>query len=189
MARPFTAARRLRSYAERHEHIKLAKLLNYYLDPNLSFWSSIENRPASAVSGRYQKLTGVRACLPDILVLYRSNTGIGVVFIELKSRAGEFTTVQREIRRELVEVGAVWQAVRSARGALFALLRLGVPFRRKWRAPQLPQWEMPASEPAQLSVPPDVAAARRAAHRRSAERARERRAAERVGAPAALSRE
>jgi hypothetical protein len=53
MARPFTAARRL--YAERREHIKLAKLLNYYLDPTTVFWSSIENRPVSAVSGMYQK--------------------------------------------------------------------------------------------------------------------------------------
>jgi hypothetical protein len=184
MAGLFTAVRRLRSHAERDEHIKLAKLLDYYLDPEKTFWTSIENRPVSSVSGMYQKMTGVRAGLPDILVLHRINTGTGVVFIELKSRTGELTTAQREIRRELLAAGAVWQAVRSARGALFALHRLYVPFGRKWTVPHLPQWEMPASEPAQLGYPPDVAAARRAAKRRYVERARERKALGRAGAPA-----
>jgi hypothetical protein len=184
----FTVSR-LRSHAERNEHIKLAKLLDYYLDPENTFWMSNENRPVSAVSGMFQKLTGVRSGIPDLLVLHRSDNGTRVVFIELKSRTGEFTMAQRETRRDLLAAGAVWWAARSARGALVALLRSGVPFRRKWRALQLPPWEMPALEPAQLGYPPDVAAARRAAQRRYVARARERKLAERPGASAALSGE
>jgi hypothetical protein len=67
MAGPFAAARHLRSHAERDEHIKLAKLLNYYLDPGTTFWTSIENRAVSKISGMLQRITGARAGLPDIL--------------------------------------------------------------------------------------------------------------------------
>jgi hypothetical protein len=174
----------MRSHEELYEQIRLAKLLDYYLDTENTFWTSIENRPISKLSGMFQKKMGVRAGLPDVLVLHRTDTGMRVIFIELKSRAGEFTTPQREIRRELVAVGVTWWATRSARGALFALARSGCPFRRKWSVPKLPQWEMPALEPAQLRFPPDVVAVRRAAQRRFAERARERKVAERAAAQA-----
>lgn len=156
----------MRSHAERDEHIKLAVVLNRYLDPTHTFWTSIENRPISAISGKYQKMTGARAGIPDVLVLHRGSNGISVVFIELKSRSGEFTMSQLKVREELLAAGARWIAVRSWRGALVALARAGIPFRRKWQEPELPAWEEPAVEPKRLVFPPDVIAARRAAQRR-----------------------
>ena len=45
--------RRESAREESREHIRLAKLLNYYLDPETTFWSSLENKPRSAISGMF----------------------------------------------------------------------------------------------------------------------------------------
>jgi hypothetical protein len=127
----FAFVRRVLSHAEHREHIRLAKLLDYYIDKSHTFWTSIENKPVSVVSGKYQKRTGFKAGLPDVMVIHRGKRGIVIVFIELKSRSGEFATVQRRVREELLAAGALWFGVRSARAALAALVRAGIPFGHK----------------------------------------------------------
>src|SRR5262249_39611042 len=143
------------------EHIKLAGLLEKYLDPSCTFWTSLENKPLSAVSGIFQKLRGVRSGLPDVLIVYRHDTGVIVFFVELKSRRALASKAQRRPRLEMLPVGAVWWMARGARAALIALHRSGVVFRRKWEPPPLQPWEGPFADPTQR-VPqhPQVAAER-----------------------------
>jgi hypothetical protein len=180
-AEPLAVRRRRESFREeRDEHIKLAKLLASYLDPSCTFWTSLENRPLSAISGMYQKKRGVKSGLPDVAVLHRRGTGTIAVFIELKSRRRAVSKAQRQIRLELLPVGAVWWMTRSARAALVALHRSGIAFRRKWQPPQLKPWEGPFADTQRLPVPPNVAAERRAASQRQNERRRARVAAARA---------
>ena len=175
--------RRAGSHAERRTHIRLARLLDYYLDHSRVFWTSIENRPVSAVSGKYQKLMGVRAGVPDVLVFYRGETGIVIVWVELKSRSGSFTTVQHQVCKELLAAGALYFAARSARAVLAALLRAGVPFRHEWQEPDdLALWEGPVTSSYGLKYPPEVMEAHRLRRRRYVAEERERRAAARAAA-------
>jgi hypothetical protein len=133
-----------------------------------TFWTSLENKPLTMLSGIFQKRRGVRSDLPDVLVVYRHATGIIVIFIELKSRRGVASKAQKQLRLEILPAGAVWWMARSARAAMMALHLSGVVFRRKWEPPAQPQpWEGPFADPAQrLPQHPKVAAERQEAKRR-----------------------
>jgi hypothetical protein len=144
-------------------------MLDEYLDPADTFWTSLENKPISRLSGIFQKKRGVRSGLPDVLVVWRGRP----IFVELKSRAGVASKAQKQIRLEMLPAGADWWLARSARAALMALHLSGVLFRRRWKPPRLKPWEGPFADPHQrLPQAPDVAARRLAARRRWRERAR-----------------
>jgi hypothetical protein len=81
-----------------------------------------------------QKRRGVRNGLPDVLVLYRHDTSIVVIFIELKSRRGVASKAQKQVRTELLPAGAAWWMARSARAALMALHLSGVVFQAQMEA-------------------------------------------------------
>ena len=142
----------------------LAAKLQKYLDPADTFWTSLENKPISRISGLFQKRRGVRSGLPDVQVIWRGKP----IFIELKSRAGVASKAQKQVRLELLPAGAVWWMARSARAAMTALHLEGVVFRREWKKPpRLQPWEGPFADPTQrLPQAPDVAAQRRAANKR-----------------------
>jgi hypothetical protein len=145
------------------EQTKLAALLAKYLDPESTFWTSLENKPISRVSGMFQKRRGVRSGLPDVLVISRGKP----IFVELKSRRGVASKTQKQIRLEMLPVGAAWWMARSARAAMMALHLSGVVFRRQWKPPRLQPWEGPFADPTRrLPQAPDVAARRRAARQR-----------------------
>ncbi|MBO0758492.1 MAG: hypothetical protein J2P54_21790, partial [Bradyrhizobiaceae bacterium] len=129
------AARRRRDSRreEWYEHIHLAEMLENYLDPAYTFWTSLENKPLSPVSGVFQQKRGVKSGLPNVLVLSNGKT----VFVELKSRRGVASKAQKPIRAQLLPVGAEWWMARTARAAMTALQRYGVVFRRKWKPPKL----------------------------------------------------
>ena len=171
----FAAQRRRESrHQEWSEQTKLAALLAKYLDPESTFWTSPENKPISRVSGMFQKRRGVRSGLPDVLVISRGKP----IFVELKSRGGVASKTQKQIRLEMLPVGATWWMARSARAAMMALHLSGVVFRRRWKPPRLQPWEGPFADPTRrLPQAPDVAARRRAARRRSRERQRASKAA------------
>ena len=160
----FAAQRRRESRRQEWtEQTKLAGMLDKYLDPTDTFWTSLENKPISRLSGIFQKKRGVRSGLPDELVIWRGKP----IFVELKSRAGVATKAQKQVRVELLPAGATWWMARSARAALMALHLSGVVFRRRWKPPRLKPWEGPFADPTQqLPQAPDVAAQRRAARRR-----------------------
>ena len=80
----------------RAEQANLAEELARYL-PEGVFWSSLENRPLSRLSGYLQKKRGVRAGLPDTFVLFRGR----LVWVEMKSSRGVLSKVQRQRAAEL----------------------------------------------------------------------------------------
>jgi hypothetical protein len=81
----FATQRRRESRREEwSEQTKLARLLTKYFDPTCTFWTSLENKPLSQLSGTFQKRRGVRSGLPDVLVIFCQKP----IFVELKSRAG-----------------------------------------------------------------------------------------------------
>ncbi len=152
------------------EQTKLAQLLTKYLDPATTFWTVLENKPRSLLSGLLQKKRGMRSGLPDVMVICWK-----VVFIEVKSRSGRASRAQKRVREELTAVGCVWWMARSARAALMALHRSGVPFRRPWKLPEVKPWEGPfdGSEK-RLPQHPAIAARQREYARRWRERKRAR---------------
>ena len=113
-AAEFAAQRRRESRRQEWtEQTKLAEMLDKYLDPADTFWTSLENKPISRLSGIFQKRRGVRSGLPDVQVIWRGKP----IFIELKSRAGVASKVQKQVRLEMLLAGADWWLARSARGA------------------------------------------------------------------------
>jgi hypothetical protein len=129
--------RRLRR-EEWRTHTALAEMLPVYL-PDSVFWTSLENRPRSRLSGLLQKKRGVRSGLPDVMVIIPQRS----IFIEVKSPSGRASHSQKQVRDEVLAVGCQWWMARSARAALVALHRSGVEFRRPWKPPSLQPWEGP----------------------------------------------
>jgi len=137
---PETLAVRRRRESRREEateQTKLVEMLTRYLDPSCTFWTSLENNPISAVSGMLQKRRGVRSGLPDILVLFRHDTGTIVIFIELKSRRGVASNAEADpsgaaaVRRDLVD-----GAKRTCSADGVAPLRRDLPAQMEAAAPQ-----------------------------------------------------
>jgi hypothetical protein len=173
---------------EWNEQTKLAALLAEYLDPARTYWTALENKPLSAMSGVFQRRRGIKAGIPDVVVIFRLASGsVLIVFVELKSRRGVASEAQKQARAEMLPAGAVWWMARSANAAMMALHLSGVPFLKPWEPPQLEPWEGPFADPHQrLPQEPTVAAERRAAMWVWRRRQRERKARQRPEALAPL---
>jgi hypothetical protein len=89
---------RLRPAGEEFCQQELVGLLAEYADPETTFWSCLENRPRSRLSGARQRLRGVRGGVPDLVCVFRGR----VIFIELKSRFGLPSKAQKQVRAELL---------------------------------------------------------------------------------------
>ena len=137
---------------EWREQVKLARLLDKWLDPTCSFWTATDPVAASVTSGAMRKKRGVKPGVPDCLVLYRGK----LIAIELKSRRGQCSPSQRATREALLRAGAQWWVCRSADAAMSALVESGVTFRvlsyddgstECWQQPELAAWEVPKRNP------------------------------------------
>jgi hypothetical protein len=159
--------RRQKRRQEFDTQTRLAELLPKYLNPKTTFFSSLENRAITRLSGRLQKRRGCRPGLPDTMIVHLGR----VVFVELKSRRGALSKVQRLTRVELLQAGAAWFLARTPRAALAALALAGVPFKRPWKAPPLQPWEGPTTAE-RLPASPELVVERRQAVRRWRERQR-----------------
>jgi hypothetical protein len=101
----------------------VAELLRRHLAAGV-FATALENTPRNAISGLLAKQRGTRTVLPDWLII----CGGANVFIELKSRRGVASKVQRQVRDELLAAGVkFWWLARTPRACLMALHRSGVP--------------------------------------------------------------
>jgi Restriction endonuclease len=89
----------------------LARLLAKHLDPATTFWTALENKPSSRLNGVLQKKRGVRSGLPDTMVIFRQHP----IFIEVKSRAGIASKVQKRVRDELLTAGCQWVLINEDR--------------------------------------------------------------------------
>ncbi len=168
-------SRRSSAATEEAEQEKLAVLLSRHLNPETTWWTSLECKPRDRLSGASQRRRGVRSGIPDVMVVFRGR----LIFIELKSRSGIASKAQREVRTELLKAGAgtYWLA-RGACAAMVALCKEGVVFRRPWTPPQLAVWQDPfTGAERELPQSPETAAQRRAAVRRRRARQRDREAA------------
>jgi hypothetical protein len=139
-----TLAARRRRESQREEFAEQARLVEMMaelLDPRFAVATALENRPRSRWSGLWQKRRGVRAGLPDLMVVvYRKPP----VFTEIKSKRGVPSRDQRRVFADLMAMGADVYVARSAAAAMEALRRSNVPFRRSWQPPQpLAEWEGP----------------------------------------------
>ena len=162
------AARRKARQWEGREQRKLVRLLRRLLDPSCTFFSSLENKPMTAVSGALQRRRGCRSGLPDLMTLWPGR----VVFVELKSKTGYLSATQKETREELLRAGAGYWVAMSATAALTALLRSGAPFRRPWTPVELRAWEGPFPDTVRIPRAPEILKRRREERRRWRERQR-----------------
>jgi hypothetical protein len=136
---------------EWREQVRLAKLLDKWLDP-CTFWTATDPVAPSVTSGAMRKKRGVKPGVPDVLIWYLGRS----ITIELKSRRGQCSRPQRAVRAALLRAGAQWWVCRSAHAAMWALYESGVPFRtivyedgamERWQQPELPAWEVPKRDP------------------------------------------
>lgn len=155
------------------EQVRLARLLDRWIDPQTTFWTATDPVTTSPLAGFMRKKRGVKAGVPDTLIWHRRRS----VAIELKGEAGgRCSPAQREVREALLRAGCQWWVAKSARGAMWALAKSGVKFRafvgedgsvERWRQPKLEPWEVPRRDPSERRpMHPSVREARREASRR-----------------------
>jgi hypothetical protein len=170
---------------EWREQVRLAGLLDKWLDDTCSFATATDPVTSSALSGWLRRRRGVKAGTPDMLIWHRGKS----IAIEMKSRGGRCSPAQRTVRTALLRAGCQWWVCKSARAAMWALKESGVKFRvcvrsdasiERWRQPALEPWEVPRRDPSERRpMHPRVAAERRdASRRRCARRLAARRAVE-----------
>ena len=138
--------------AEWREQVRLARLLDKWIDPSRCCWTATDPVAATVTSGAMRKKRGVKPGVPDVLVWYCGHS----IAIELKSRSGKCTASQRQMRARLLAAGCKWFLCRSAISAMAVLYQAGVPFRlhvgydgrcERWVQPTLAPWERPKSDP------------------------------------------
>jgi hypothetical protein len=93
---------RLSAASEFADQEQLAEMLWRHLDPETTWWTSLECKPRSRVSGLGYRKRNIRAGIPDVMVVFRGR----LIFIELKSKSGIASKAQREVRAELLKSGA-----------------------------------------------------------------------------------
>lgn len=114
----------MRQNAEERIHVAVAQFLGAALADDV-FWTSLENRPRSAVQGARNKARGVRAGIPDILVIH-----LGIPhWIELKAVHGSVSKEQREIMPKLERAGCRTAVCRGVGDVEAVLLDWGVPMK------------------------------------------------------------
>jgi hypothetical protein len=102
---------------EWREQVKLARLLDKWLEPDCTFWTATDPVAPSVTSGAMRKKRGVKPGVPDVLVWYPG----GSITIELKSRRGQCSRSQRAVREALLRAGAQWWVCHSANAAMCTL--------------------------------------------------------------------
>jgi hypothetical protein len=164
------------------EQVKLAALLDRWLDPDCSCWTATDPVAGTATTGAMRKKRGVKPGVPDTLVWYCGKT----IAIEMKSASGKCSPAQREFREKLLCARVEYWVCRTANAAMWAARRSGVRFRtivhengatETWCQPRLPDWEKPRRDPSEPRAQhPEIARQRNAAARRRRALKREREA-------------
>lgn len=133
---------------KRLEHalqVAVAHMLQVVLDPDKTWWTSIDHgvgRLGPAEAG-IRKARGVKAGLPDILILYKppprrvspgrvAMNDIRVLGIELKAGKGELSDAQWDVATAWTDLGgALIHVARSLEEVQSILLVRGVPIRTR----------------------------------------------------------
>lgn len=98
--------------------------------PAASWWSSIAHeRKQSPIQGAHQKARGVKAGLPDVLVLAPGF----VLGVELKAGKNTATAIQNAVGAELRRLGHGYEIVRSVEQLGEVLIRHGFALGPGWQ--------------------------------------------------------
>lgn len=113
-------------HPEQQLHFAVADYLNLTLPPD-AWWTSVGHGgfALDARTGARMKRAGVKAGVPDILVIHNGRP----LFIELKSPTGRISPEQRAVSEQLEKCGARWAVCRSIENVAWALSVWGVPMR------------------------------------------------------------
>jgi hypothetical protein len=107
-------------------HQQIAEFLRLALPPEV-WWSTFPSGGGGAARGGKLKAMGLRAGVPDLLVLHE-----GRLFgIELKSAKGDVSAEQIDCHRDMVLAGARVAVCRSVDDVGFWLEKWGIPTRAR----------------------------------------------------------
>ena len=103
-------------------HQSLVQWLNLSL-PREAFFFHPMNNPRSAIQGAHFKKLGMRAGIPDLVVLY----GGKFVALEVKSERGRLSSEQKQVHAAIKNAGCEVFTVHSLMEAQMALELCGIP--------------------------------------------------------------
>ena len=116
---------------EQSLHIQVANYLRVALRPP-TFWTSIEHATKlGPVAAAMRKKRGVKAGLPDILIMHPLDLATDVIGIELKAKAGGLSDPQKEMRRTFIGCNADYVECRSLDEVIGTLELFGIPLHAK----------------------------------------------------------
>ncbi len=121
-----------RKRPEQGLHIAVAQFLRVALRPP-TFWTSIDHASgmkAGKLAGALRKARGVKAGLPDILVM-KDSINTCVIGIELKATKGSLSPAQTDMATRFAECNAHYRVARSVEDVDFILRSFGVPLHAK----------------------------------------------------------
>lgn len=111
----------------------VADMLELVLDPERTYWSSLDHGvgklgPAEA---RSRKRRGVKAGLPDVLILALIDNRPFMCGMELKAGKGELSAPQVATQQAWADVGFTIYVARSCQDVQDILARCRIPTRRR----------------------------------------------------------
>lgn len=127
------AARRRKNPVRREQTLQqaVAKFLTVALRPP-TLWSAIGHGGGGALRGAILKGMGVKAGLPDVLILHPVHGAHTVVLgLELKAGKGKPSPAQEDMAHHFHACNAGYVICRSIEDVELALAFVGIPFRAK----------------------------------------------------------
>lgn len=123
-----TASKAPRKRPEQALQIAVAKYLALALRPP-TFWTSIDHGAGkmTRASAGLRKARGVKAGIPDVIVMHPFELSTLVIGIELKADKGSLSPAQKQVREELRGVNARYIKCKSLDDVSLALRAFGVP--------------------------------------------------------------
>jgi hypothetical protein len=116
--------------------MQMAEYLSVSLISPGAWFSSVENSTQRGDTiGRIQQINrkkrGCKTGIPDIIVQYSNGYAVGVLWLEVKTKAGIVKDEQLRCHAELRAAGAIVEVVRSVKEVEDVLARYGIPHRAK----------------------------------------------------------
>lgn len=111
---------------EQSLHLTIARYLDLALPDRALWWTSHQN-PKSARDGGRLKAMGLRAGIPDILVLFDGM----LIGLELKAPKGRISPAQSEIADKFAANDAAWHLCRSVEDVEAALRQYAIPLKAR----------------------------------------------------------
>ena len=109
---------------ERNLHKAVADYLRLALPPSV-FWTTFPSGSGGAARGGQLKAMGLRAGVPDIIMLFRGR----FLAIELKAKRGWLSEAQQACQALITGAGGTWAEARSVEDVDRIVAAFGIPLR------------------------------------------------------------